>query len=68
MRSSVERRKLERRMACYIKSSIDLLRRFLKETRWTSQLACNVLCLSVKNIKNTFLALELDPTEHTKER
>ena len=55
-------------MACYIKSSIDLLRRFLKETRWTSQLACNVLCLSVKNIKNTFLALELDPTEHTKER
>ena len=49
MRSSVERRKLERRMACYIKFSINLLGRFLKETRWTSQLACNVSCLSVKN-------------------
>ena len=44
MRSSVERRKLQRCVACYLKSSINLLSRLLKETCWTSQLACNV-CL-----------------------
>ena len=44
MRSSVERRKLQRWVTCYIKSSINLLRLLLKETCWTSQLACNV-CL-----------------------
>ena len=42
MRSSVERRKLQRCLACYIKSCRNLLRQLLKETCWTLQLACNV--------------------------
>ena len=42
MWSSVERRKLQRRVSCYIISTINQLRRLLKETCWTSQLACNV--------------------------
>ena len=31
MRSSVERRKLQRRVACHVKSRINLLRRLLKD-------------------------------------
>ena len=62
--SSVERRKLQRCVACYIKSSITLLRRLLKESCWTSQLVCNVF---PRKIKNTLLTLELDPAEHTTE-
>ena len=52
MRSSVERRKLQRFVACHIKSSTNLLRRLLKESCWTSQLACNVC---PRKIKNTLL-------------
>ena len=44
MRSSVERRKLQWCLSCYIKCSITLFCHLLKETCWTSQLACNV-CL-----------------------
>ena len=50
MRSSVERRKLQRCVTCYIKSSINLLRRLLKETCSTSQLALQ--CLSEKYLKH----------------
>ena len=64
MWSSIERRKLQRCLACYIKSSIKLLGHLVKETCWSWQLACNV-CL--RKIKNTLLALELDPAEHRKE-
>ena len=39
MQSSVERTKLQRYVAFYLKSSINLLRRLLKEACWTSQLA-----------------------------
>ena len=46
-------------MACYIKSSINLFKLLLKESGWTLHLVCNV-CL--RNIKNTLLTLELDPT------
>ena len=65
MRSSVERRKLQRCVACHVKSSINLLRRLLKESCWTSQLACNVCS---RKIENTLLTLQLNPAEHTKER
>ena len=64
MWSSIERRKLQRRVTGYIKSSINILRRLLKETCCTSQLACNV-CL--RRIKNTLLALKMDPAEHRTE-
>ena len=49
MRSLVERRKLQRCVACHVKSSINLLRRLLKESCWTSQLACNVWPRKIKN-------------------
>ena len=67
MRSSVERRnsKLQRCVACHIKSSSNLLCRLLKESWWTSQLASNVC---PRKIKNTLLTFELNPGEHTKER
>ena len=42
MRSFVERRKLQRCLACYMKSIINLSRRLLKEACWTSQLAMSV--------------------------
>ena len=45
--SSVERRKLQQSTSCYIKSSLNLLCRLLKEMCWTSQLG-----LSEKNLKN----------------
>ena len=49
----------------YIKSSINLLRRLLKESCWNWKLACNVC---PRKTKNTLLTLKLDPAELTKER
>ena len=64
MRSSIERRKLQQCVTCYIKSSINILRHLLKEMCWTSQPACDV-CL--RKIKNTLLVFKVDPAEHTRE-
>ena len=67
MRSSVERRKFQRCVTCYITVQPKSIMSLLKETCWTSQLACNV-CLRKIVLKNTSLALELDPVKHAKER
>ena len=66
MRSSVEGRKSQPCVACYIKSSINLL-------RFCEGIVLDfptefMQCLSEKLITNTLLTLELDPAEHTKER
>ena len=65
MRSSVEGRKSQPCLTCYIKSIINP---YVFAEGIVLDFPTCMHCLSEKLITNTLLTLELDPAEHTKER